>query len=84
MFLFKKDSCTISVPLSNPFEKDIVLEAFVDGQYLNGDSAIGIKSKSKTKYDLKFDPKRIGNFKGRYLLITKNFQAIIIKVLFYL
>lgn len=53
------------MPLSNPFEKDIQLEAFVEGQYLDGDSTIGIKSKSKAKYDLKFNPKRIGNFKGR-------------------
>ena len=53
------------MPLSNPFEKEILLESFVDGQYLSGDSVISIKPKSKTKYDLKFNPKRIGNYKGR-------------------
>ena len=61
-----KDSCTISVPLSNPFDKDIELTAFIEGQYLEGDNKISITSKSKSKYDLKFNPKRIGNYKGRY------------------
>jgi hypothetical protein len=63
--MFIKDTCTISVPLSNPFDKDIELRASVEGQYLEGDASISIKSKNKTKYELKFSPKRIGSFKGR-------------------
>lgn len=59
------ESYTLVVPLYNPFDETITLSIKINGQYLEGEKTICIKSKEKFKYLLEFKPIQIGKYRGR-------------------
>ena len=64
----QKDSCTLCLPLTNPFSNNLELRVVKQGNYLEGEEKIVINSKEKFNYELIFKPKQVGNFRGRFIV----------------
>ncbi len=67
------DSATLCIPLSNPFTRPIDLIVTKQGPYLTGPETIQIPPKDKRNYELFFQPKQVGKFRGSLIFINEEF-----------